>query len=96
MKNSFSAVAILAAALSSSVFAMARADEVTPPTQQSAQLPTQAPPGGAALQDYRANINPNTNPATTGAYDDADRFKGPTGRPLPGWGSVNGEGAGDF
>jgi len=64
--------------------------------EQSAQAPLQAPQGNTApLRDYRQNINPNTNIPTTGIYDQEDRFEGPTGRPLPGWGSVKGEGAGD-
>jgi hypothetical protein len=63
--------------------------------EQSAQSPSQTVPNDAALQDYRRNINPNTNIPITGIYDQEDRFEGPTGRPLPGWGSVGGQGAGD-
>ena len=79
--------------------AVAKAEEAYPSASQQAQL--SVPPaastsiGNAALQDYRANINPNVNIPTTGIYDEEDRFKGPSGRPLPGWGSVGGQGAGD-
>jgi hypothetical protein len=64
-------------------------------SEQAAQTPFETPQNDAALQDFRRNINPNTNIPTTGIYDQEDRFEGPTGRPLPGWGSVNGQGAGD-
>ena len=90
----------------STAFSAAHADEtemVAPfASRPLAQMPegaTQAPfqtrRNSAALRDYQQNINPNSNIPTTGIYDQEDRFEDPTGRPLPGWGSVNGEGAGD-
>jgi hypothetical protein len=48
-----------------------------------------------AFDAYRHNINPEAVVPSTGIYDDSDRFTGPRGNPLPGWGSVRGEGAGD-
>jgi hypothetical protein len=77
--------------------AVARADDTVPASTtppQTAQVPSQATEN-AALQDYKANINPNWNVPTTGIYDEEDRYTGPMGTPLPGWGAVNGEGAGD-
>jgi hypothetical protein len=98
MNRSILAIAF-AVALSGGVAAVAHADEATSVSpqlsEQSAAMPSQTPQSNAALQDYRENVNPNVNVPTTGIYDQADRFEGPTGRPLPGWGSVNGEGAGD-
>lgn len=98
MKQSLFALALLAG-LSGGFAMAAQADEssVAPVGTQDAQLPApEAPMGSATLRDFRANVNPNANLQTTGIYDQADRFAGPSGRPLPGWGSVNGEGAGDF
>jgi hypothetical protein len=100
MNRSILAIAF-AFALSGGVAAVAHADEATSVSpqlsEQSAAMPSpsQTLQSNAALQDYRENVNPNVNIPTTGIYDQADRFEGPTGRPLPGWGSVNGEGAGD-
>jgi hypothetical protein len=97
MKQSLFALALLAG-LSSGFAVAAYADDGSKNVgQQDAQLPVQqAPVGSTDLRDYRANVNPNSNIPTTGVYDQGDRFEGPTGRPLPGWGSANGEGAGDF
>jgi hypothetical protein len=66
--------------------------------EQSAEMPYagfKTYQSDRALQDYQANINPNSNVPTTGIYDQGDRFRDATGRPLPGWGSVSGAGAGD-
>lgn len=96
MKNSILALS-LALGLSVGLNAAARADETTPASSiptQTAQMPPQATEN-AALQDYNANVNPNWNIPTTGIYDQEDRYTGPAGRPLPGWGSVDGEGPGD-
>jgi hypothetical protein len=91
MKSSLLALA-LALGLSAGLTAAARADDMTSSAQQTASVPAQATEN-AALRDYNANINPNSNIPTTGIYDDADRFTGPTGTPLPGWGALKGEGA---
>lgn len=96
MNKSFIALA-LAVGFSGGVATMARADEAVPSSstpEQMAQVPSLATEN-AALQDYNVNINPNSNIPITGIYDQADRYIGPTGTPLPGWGSVNGQGAGD-
>jgi hypothetical protein len=93
MKISYLALA-LAFGLSVGLTATARADDMTSSPQQTAAVPVQATEN-AALRDYNANINPNSNIPTTGIYDQADRYIGPTGTPLPGWASVNGEGAAD-
>ena len=85
----------LALALATARAATAQAQDVIPPSQQTASQPPATVTGNAALRDYNANINPNVNIPTTGIYDQADRYTGPDGRPLPGWGSLNGEGAGD-
>lgn len=93
--------------LSAGLSAVARAEQslTVPPATPTAQLPQQSaemPYAGfqtyqsdRALQDYQANINPNTNVPVTGVYDQEDRFRDATGRPLPGWGSLSGAGAGD-
>jgi hypothetical protein len=96
MKKSFIALALVLG-LSSGLTAVARADDMSSTqsmSAQTAQVPALATEN-AALQDYRANINPNSNIPITGPYDQSDRYIGPRGTPLPGWGSVNGEGAGD-
>ncbi len=96
MKKSVLALS-LALALSLGLGAVARADDTAPASAtppQTAQVPSQTTEN-AALHDYNANINPNWNIPTTGIYDQGDRYTGPTGTPLPGWGAVNGEGAGD-
>ena len=90
--------------LNAGLAAIARA-EPSNTMSQPAQLPEQSaemPYAGfqtfqseRALRDYQANINPNTNVPVTGVYDQEDRFRDATGRPLPGWGSVSGAGAGD-
>jgi hypothetical protein len=93
MKISYLALA-LALGMPVGLTATARADDMTSSPQQTAAVPAQAIEN-AALRDYNANINPNSNIPTTGIYDQADRYTGLTGTPLPGWGAVNGEGAGD-
>jgi hypothetical protein len=96
MKKSVLALS-LALGFSLGLGAVARADQTAPASAappQTAQAPSQATEN-AALQDYKANINPNWNVPTTGIYDEEDRYTGPTGTPLPGWGAINGEGAGD-
>lgn len=93
MKNSYLALALVLG-LSAGLTAAARADDMTSSPQQTASVPALATEN-AALRDYNANINPNFNIPTTGIYDQADRYTGPTGTPLPGWASVNGEGPGD-
>jgi hypothetical protein len=99
-----SLLALAAAVALSAALPAAYADEIVSPfashpiaevPDASAAQPFQARQSDAALQDFRQNVNPNSNIPTTGIYDQEDRFTGPTGRPLPGWGSVNGEGAGD-
>jgi len=85
----------LALSFAMALVATAQAQEVIPPSQQTASQPPAEVTGNAALRDYNANINPNVNVPTTGIYDESDRYSGPDGRPLPGWGSVKGEGAGD-
>jgi hypothetical protein len=96
MKQSFFAVA-LALGISAGIAGVAHAADQTataPATQPSAPLlPQQVEQ--EALDAYRHNVNPQAVVPSTGIYDDADRFIGPHGTPLPGWGSVNGEGAGD-
>jgi hypothetical protein len=93
MKISYLALALVLG-LPVGLTATARADDMTATPQQTAAMPAQATEN-AALRDYNANINPNVNIPITGIYDQADRYIGPTGTPLPGWGAVNGEGAGD-
>ena len=96
MKKSLLALA-LAFGLASGLAAAARADDQPAPQpmpDQTAQVPSRATEN-AALQDYNAGINPNWNIPIAGPYDQSDRYIGPGGVPLPGWGSVNGEGAGD-
>jgi hypothetical protein len=96
MKKPFLTLA-LALSASASLAGLAQAADQTaaaPSTQVSAPAPsTQVEQ--EALDAFRHNINPNAIVPSTGIYDDSDRFTGPTGTPLPGWGSVNGEGAGD-
>jgi hypothetical protein len=97
MKSSFLAFGLVLG-LSVGLAVAAQADPMTSNSSQlsaqTAQMPTPSP-GDAALRDYRANVNPATNIGTTGIYDEGDRYLGPRGTPLPGWGSANGEGAGD-
>src|SRR5262245_58147295 len=95
MKRSFLAVT-LALGLSAGFVGVASAEDQGQapgyiPTQQSALVPSQAVEQQATAA-YNANINPLATVPTTGIYDDGDRFTGPTGTPLPGWGAVNGEG----
>lgn len=96
MRKSVLALSV-AVGLSLGLGAAAQADDTTPAAatpSQTAQVPSQTTEN-AALQDYKANINPNWNIPTTGIYDEGDRYTGPLGTPLPGWGAVNGRGAGD-
>ena len=39
----------------------------------------------AALYDYEHGINPEWNVPISSVYDQADRYRTPTGFPLPGW-----------
>ncbi len=92
MKRSLLALA-LAASLSTGLAVAARADEAAPSAaaQQTAQLPASTVQS-EAFQAYKANLNPNAVVPSTGVYDQEDRYTGPSGRPLPGWGAVFGEG----
>ena len=91
----------LALALATALVATAQAQGVVPPSQpippsqQTASQPSAAATGNAALRDYNENVNPNVKLPTTDPYDEANRYSGPDGRPLPGRGSLKGEGAGD-
>ena len=88
----------LALGLSAGFAGAASAADQTPASPnlatQSALLPSQVVEN-AALDAYNANINPNVTVSTTGIYDVEDRYTGPTGTPLPGWGALKGEGLGD-
>jgi len=93
MKISFLALA-LAFGLAGSLAGVARAEDQPlsqPMPDQTAQAPSR-PTENAALQDYNAGINPNWNIPIAGPYDQSDRYIGPGGVPLPGWGAVNGQG----
>lgn len=95
MKSSFIALALAlgAAAGVSSVAQAADQTATAPTTAVTAPAPSQVEQ--EALDAYRHNINPEAVVPSTGIYDDSDRFTGPSGNPLPGWGSTRGEGAGD-
>lgn len=79
VNRSFLAVT-LALGLTAGIAGAARADQssvVSPATNPQA---TQT----ASINAYKANINPDATVPTTGVYDEADRFVGPNGFPLPG------------
>ena len=88
---------ILAVGLSAGIAASSRAEPQTA-TQttapQAAELPALAVQN-AAVKAYNTNLNPNAVIPSLGIYDQEDGRTGPMGTPLPGWGSVFGEGAGD-
>jgi hypothetical protein len=95
MKRSFFALA-LALGVASSLAGVARADQTAAAPAPVVNGPTAGlPVEQQALDAYRHNVNPEAVVPSTGIYDDSDRFTGPRGNPLPGWGSVRGEGAGD-
>ena len=96
MKKSLVAFAVTLS-VAGGLATIARADDM--PAAQTPMEETAQSQGSAtesmALKDYREGINPNWNIPITGPYDQSDRYIGPGGWPLPGWGSVNGQGAGD-
>jgi hypothetical protein len=88
---------ILTVGISAGIAASARAESQTPTqatTPQAAELPASSVQD-AAVKAYNANLNPNAVIPSLGIYDQEDGRTGPMGTPLPGWGSVFGEGAGD-
>jgi hypothetical protein len=86
MKRSLVGLSLLATL---SLTACANASNVPPlfhasSTLQEQQQQTQSA-AQLALYDYNHNINPEWNVPVSGVYDQADRYRGPNGFPLPGW-----------
>jgi hypothetical protein len=86
MKRSLVGLSLLAL---STLTACANTDNVPPlfhasNTLQEQQQQTQSA-AQLALYDYEHNINPEWNVPISGIYDQADRYRGPNGFPLPGW-----------
>jgi hypothetical protein len=80
MKLSILAVT-LALGLSAGLTAAAQADQV-------AAQPTAAQTEQQSFAAYKANTNPAVSVATTGPYDQGDRYVGRHGFPLNGWNQV--------
>ena len=77
----------LSFALSTGVALAAPADQVTPPEQVAAQ-PQGMTTEDKAFKAFENDTNPNVSVPTTGIYDERDRYIGPTGYPLPGYGRL--------
>lgn len=86
MKRSLVGLSFLAL---TTLTACANASNVPPLFHASSNLQEQQQQARAASQiafyDYEHNINPEWNVPIAGIYDQADRYRGPNGFPLPGW-----------
>jgi hypothetical protein len=79
------------------IAASTRAESQAPPQATAPQAAVLGAPTAqdAAVKACNANLNPNAVVPSLGIYDQEDGRTGRTGTPLPGWGSIFGEGAGD-
>ena len=73
--------------LSTGVAVAAPVDQVTT-SQQVAEQPQGTVTEDDALKAYTNNTNPDVSVPTTGPYDERDRYTGPNGFELPGYGRL--------
>jgi hypothetical protein len=87
MKKSLVALTLLLG-LSAGAAVAAPANQTAAAPQQFSDQPQGTPGEDEALKAYENNTNPNVSVPTTGPYDERDRYTGPNGYQLPGYGRL--------